>query len=161
MAISQRQRRMLGSELRDLVFRVCSGGGAFAGLMWALKHTTATPRHLAVCKPQIGAHERLATHAFGQCLGSSLTSDILAWILPVLVGAGLGAGVGFLLASMVSLGRAGKSSNRVAMTNTAPGRWIKARYPGKCGGCGCSIVRGDRIRHRPGQALCASCGERT
>lgn len=162
MAISRRQRRVIGRELRDLVFRVCSGGGAFIGLMWALKHTNADPRPSQVCKPHIGVHGRVATHAFGQCLGSGMASEILAWIVPVLVGAGVGAGIGFLLASMIGLGRrpSGKVRERSPMTSTTAGRWIRARYPGECRGCGCSVMPGDRIRYRPGQVLCASCGER-
>lgn len=105
MAISQRQRRVIGGELRDVIFRVCSGGGAFLGLRYALKHADTKPRTSQICKPHIGAHGHLATHAFGQCLGSSVASEVLAWMAPVLIGAGLGAGVGFLLASMVRVGR--------------------------------------------------------
>jgi hypothetical protein len=138
------------------VFRVCSGGGAFIGLMWALKHINTHPRASAACQPHVTIHGHVATHAFAQCLGSSLVSGIFAWITPVLVGAGVGALVGLLLVSMIRLGRASKPAAAMGVT---AGRWIRARYPGNCQKCGCSIVPGDRIRHSPGRALCASCGE--
>jgi hypothetical protein len=111
VAISHRQRRVVGRELRDLVFRVCSGGGAFLGLMWALKHTDTHPSSSQVCRPQITTHEHVLTHAFAQCVGSSLASEILAWLTPVLVGGGVGAVIGFLLASMFASGanRQGRS----------------------------------------------------
>lgn len=164
MALSHRQHRAIGRELRDLVFRVCSGGGAFMGLMWALKHTNTRPRASAACQPHVTTHGHVATHAFAQCLGSGLVSGILAWITPVLVGAGVGALVGLLLASMIRLGRASKpaaaiASKPAAAIGVTAGRWIRARYSGNCQKCGCSIVPGDRIRHSPGRALCASCGE--
>lgn len=156
MVSGHRQRRVIGRELRDLVFRVGSGGGAFVGLMWAVRHTNTHLRASAACRPRIKTHGHVATHAFAQCLGSSLASEILAWITPVLVGAAVGALVGLLLASMIRLGRTPKPG---AAVGVAAGRWIRARYPGNCQQCGCSIVPGDRIRHSPGRALCASCGE--
>jgi hypothetical protein len=156
VALSRRQRRTIGRELRDLVFRVCSGGGAFIGLMWALKHTNTNSRASTACKPHGAIHGHVATHAFAQCVGSSLASGILAWIIPVLVGAGVGAVVGLLLASSIRLGRASKPAAAVGVT---AGRWIRARYSGNCEKCGCSIVPGDRICHSPGLTLCASCGE--
>jgi hypothetical protein len=156
MAFSYRQRRVMGRELRNLAFRAGSGGGAFLGLMWALKHTNTHPRASAACRPRIKAHGHVVTHAFAQCLGSSLASEALAWIGPVLVGAVAGALVGVLLASMIRLGRTPKPA---AAAGGTAGRWIRARYPGSCRQCGCSIVPGDRIRHSPGRALCTSCGE--
>jgi len=163
VAISHRQRRVVGRELRDLVFRVCSGGGAFIGLMWALKHTNTHPSRSQVCRPHITTHEHVLTHAFAQCVGSSLASEILAWLTPVLVGGGVGAIIGFLLASMIRLGRkpSGKIRQHSPTASTAGGRWIRARYPRKCRRCGCSVMPGDRIRHQPGHVLCASCGEHT
>lgn len=152
-----RRRRLVGRELRDLVFRLGSGGGAFVGLMWAVRHTSSHARVGTACRPGVKANAHLATHAFAHCLGSSVASAILAWIIPVLVGAMVGAVVGVLLASMVRLGRTPKPA--VAAGDTV-GRWIRARYPGNCQLCGCSIAPGDRIRHSPGQALCVSCGER-
>ncbi len=164
MAVSHRQRRVIGGELRDLVFRVCSGGGAFLGLTWSLKHTNTHSSLSHACRPHGIPHGHVATHAFTQCLGSSLSSEILAWLGPVLVGAVVGAVIGFLLASMIRLGRrpSGKVRQRSPKGSTAAGRWIRARYSGECHGCGCSVMPGDRIRHRPGHdGLCASCGEHT
>lgn len=157
MAFSYRQRRVMGRELRNLAFRAGSGGGAFLGLMWALKHTNTHPRVSAACRPRVKTDGHVATHAFTQCLGSSLASEVLAWIGPVLAGAVAGALLGLLLASMIRLGRTPKPPAAVGGT---AGRWIRARHPGNCRQCGCSIVPGDRIRHSPGRALCTSCGER-
>ena len=156
VTISRRQRRVIGHELRDLVFRVCSGGGAFLGLMWALKHNSTHPSSPQACRPHITTHAHVATHAFAQCLGSSLASEVLAWLTPVLVSGGVGALIGLLLASMIRLGRAPKPA---AATGVTAGRWIRARYSGNCQKCGCPVVPGDRIRHSPGRVLCASCGE--
>jgi hypothetical protein len=139
-----------------VAFRVCSGGGAFIGLVWALKHANTHPRASAACQPHITIDGHVATHAFTHCLGSSLVSGILAYITPVLVGAVVGALAGLLLASMIRLGRASKPAAAIEVT---AGRWIHARYSGNCQRCGCSILPGDRIRHSPGRALCASCGE--
>jgi hypothetical protein len=157
VTISRRQRRVIGHELRDLVFRVCSGGGAFLGLMWALERTSTHHSPPQACRPPTTIHGHVAMRALGQCLGSSVTSEVLAWLSPVLVGGGVGALVGLVLASMIRLGRAPKPA---VAKGVAAGRWIRARYPGNCQRCGCSVVPGDRIRHSPGRVLCASCGER-
>ncbi len=89
-----------------MVLRLGSGGGAFVGLMWALRHTNTQTRAHAACRPRVQPNGHLVTHAFAGCLGSSLASEILAWITPVLVGATVGALVGALLASTIRLGRA-------------------------------------------------------
>lgn len=126
------------------------------GLLWALEHADTHPRTSAACQSKIQSHGHVTTQALTHCLGNSLASAILAYVTPVLIGAVVGALVGLLVASMIRLGRASKPAAVVGIT---AGRWIHARYAGNCQRCGCSIVPGDRIRHSPGRALCASCGE--
>jgi hypothetical protein len=48
VALSHRQLLVIGSELRDLVFRLCTAIGAFLGLDWVLKHQPSQPQHVDV-----------------------------------------------------------------------------------------------------------------
>lgn len=86
----------------------------------ALKHTNTHSRASTACKPHGTIHGHVATHAFAQCLGSSLVSGILAWITPVLIGAGVGALIGLLLASLIRLGRASKPAAGATTSPTPP-----------------------------------------
>jgi len=157
VGLSSRQRRMLGRGLRDLVFRGCTGVGGFLGFSLALKdHRTSPQRVPSACHTHAHAyaHAHLLAHTFAQCIDPSLMEAMLSWLIPVGLGLLIGAFVGCLLALMIPVGRRPKN-------NSSPnGRWIRARYWGKCRSCGCSVMPGDRIRHRPGHALCTSCGER-
>lgn len=146
VALSRRQRRVLGRELRDLVFRGCCVAGGFLGLSWALKEHRAHPErvHAACPAPQ-----------FAHCVSSGLSAAMMSWLVPVLVGLIIGALVGYLVASMIRLGQRPSGASFAG-----GGRWICARYFGNCQRCGCSVRPGDRIRHSPGHVLCASCGER-
>lgn len=149
-ALSPRQRRILGSELRDLVVRLCGAGGGFLGLISGLHHPSKPHQ---VDPAQCGAH---AAHPVAQCVHSiDFAGPIGAVLIPTCIGMLVGVLIGLLVASMIRLGRPPQLGSR-----SAAGRWMKARYPGKCEHCGCSVVPGDRIRHRPGHVLCASCGER-
>jgi hypothetical protein len=42
-SMNPRRKQVLIRETRDLVFRVCSGGGAFLGLVYALRHWSTQP----------------------------------------------------------------------------------------------------------------------
>jgi hypothetical protein len=97
MAQGHRQRRSIGRELRDLVFRVCTVGGGFLGLLYALGHYRAAtgPDTTVQCRGHVGrAH---TTAGCIHAISSTFTSDALALILPVFIGLLLGACVGYLI----------------------------------------------------------------
>ena len=155
-----RRKQALIREVRDLVFRVCSGGGAFLGLVYALHHRTSQP---AKCK---GGSEALAG-----CASHTLSAGIVSFLVPVFVGAIAGALVGALLASRIRSRphRAARSGPPRSSSRPPPlvvsddqkgegGRWMAARYPGRCDSCRVKITPGDRIRHSPGRNVCVRCG---
>jgi hypothetical protein len=157
MALSHRQRRTIGRGLRDLVFRGCTAVGGFLGFSLALKdHRGPSQSVQSACHTHAHAyaHAHVLAHVFAQCIDTSLMEAVLSWVLPVGLGLLIGAVVGCLLALMIPIGRRSKGSS------SPSGHWIRARYWGKCQACGCSVMPGDRIRHRPGHVLCTSCGER-
>jgi hypothetical protein len=148
---------MIGRGLRDLVFRGCTVVGGFLGLLLALKdYRTHAQRIPSACHTHAHAyaHAHVLAHTFAQCIGTDLKADILSLGIPLGLGLLIGAIIGCLLALMIPSGRRPRSSP------STRGRWIRARYWGKCRSCGCSVMPGDRIRHRPGHTLCTSCGER-
>jgi hypothetical protein len=155
VARSYRQRRIVGRELRDLAFRLCTIAGGFLGLNWALGHYHAQTRHATPgqCHGHTGHTQQTLTSCL-RVFSSTLTSDILSFVIPVLIGLFVGAIVGCLIAVLI------RTSRKPRSASTKPGRWIRARYLGQCETCGCSVVPGDRIRHRTGHVLCVSCGER-
>lgn len=98
MATSYRQRRA-SRELRDFVFRLCTGGGGFVGLYWALQHYQAATRHAT--PDQCRGHTDRTHQLIAGCIhaiSGTVTSDILALLLPILIGLLVGAFVGFLIA---------------------------------------------------------------
>jgi hypothetical protein len=160
--LSQRQRRKLGAELRDVVFRLCSGGGLLLGLLWGTRHDSGKPKHVAACDTSRLAHHH--THVagvFGHCISNGLVSGMLPILIPCGIGLGVGVLVGVLAASLIRLGRKPQGTKGKAKDKKgrAGGRLIRARYPGSCEECGCSVQKGDRILWSPGNLLCASCAK--
>jgi hypothetical protein len=157
--MSPRRKQVIVRELRDLVFRACSAGGGFLGLVYALHHWNSRP---ADCK---GGADALAG-----CASHTLTSGVTAFLVPVFIGVIAGALVGALLASRIRSRRSTGASRR-SRGSFAPaplvvaddqkmvsGRWLVARYAGRCDGCRATITPGDRIRHSPGRNVCERCG---
>jgi hypothetical protein len=102
--MTARQKRALGRELRDTLFRLCSAAGVFLGLLWDLHHHLSAQRpSRADCPVHSAGHAAISR--FGHCLGSELSSIVLSWLIPIGIGLLLGALVGVLLASMIHLGR--------------------------------------------------------
>jgi hypothetical protein len=104
--LSQRQRRKRGGELRDAVFRLCSGGGLLLGLLWGVNHYNRKPAHVSACDTsRLAHHHGHVAGVFGHCISNGLVSGML----PVLIPSGIGLGVGVLadvvLASLIRLGR--------------------------------------------------------
>ena len=137
------------------MFRGCTVTGGFLGFSLALKDHRGPPQRApSTCQLHARAPAHVLMHSAAQCIDTSLMTAVLSWVLPVGLGLLIGAVVGCLLALMIPVGR------RPKRNSSASGRWIRARYWGKCQACGCSVMPGDRIRHRPGHVLCTSCGER-
>jgi len=111
MALSPQRKRALGRDLRDTVFRLCAVAGGFLALLWDVHHKVGQSAHAtsdACAKHPAGS---AAAGAVGHCVGSELSTVILAWLIPVAVGLLVGSLVGLALASMIRVGR-GKAPRR-------------------------------------------------
>jgi len=164
VVLCQRQRRSLGRELRDLVFRLCSGGGLLLGLIWGLHHYNAKPEHVAACDPsRLAHHHARAVGLFGHWISNGLESGMLRILVPSGIGLGVGVLVGVFAASLIRLGRKPKGAKgkgpAVKSSSAGPGRWMRARYSGSCRRWGGSVQPGDKILYTPGNVLCAGCGK--
>jgi hypothetical protein len=146
-------RRMARSDrMAENLFEQCSALGAIVGVYWGYKHP-ATEVDPASCRV-----------AGNELIGTCFSDGVVAAAMPYLIGAGVGALCGALVALVIVRGirhrRRRRRSRRAAQHDaalTAPGRWIRARYSGRCAGCFAGIAIGDRIRHRPGHARCERC----
>ena len=105
MALNARQKRVLGRDLRDAVLRLCAAAGGFLALLWDVHHKVGQPAHAA--NDACGEHApgRAAAGSVVHCVGSELSTVILAWLIPVAVGLLVGSLVGLALASVIRLGR--------------------------------------------------------
>src|SRR3954454_7391441 len=127
VALSHRRKRVIVRETRDLVLRVCGGGGAFLGLLYAVHHWNTRPAH---CQ---GGGEALS-----RCASHTLTAGILTFLAPVFVGGIAGTLIGALIASQIRVRRAkgpvpaaprrtGRgSSPPVRHDQAGEGRWLLA-----------------------------------
>jgi hypothetical protein len=102
VALSARQKRTLGRELRDFVFRLSTIAGLLLGAFWAFHHQYVAPQHPC---PGIHARGSAAARAAGRCISSDLSAALGAWVIPICVGALLGMLVGVMFASMIRVGR--------------------------------------------------------
>ena len=83
---------MLGRELRDLVFGACSIAGIVLGGKWAAHHQYVP--HACPSAPR--GHSLL-----GQCVATTLSQVLQAWLVPIGIGLIIGASVGLALAVMI------------------------------------------------------------
>ena len=97
-----RQKRMLGRELRDFVFRLSTTAGMLLGAFWAFHHQYVAPQHPC---PGIHARGSAAARAAGRCISSDLSAALGAWLIPICVGALVGMLLGVVLAQTIRLGR--------------------------------------------------------
>jgi hypothetical protein len=102
VAFSARQKRTLGRELRDFVFRLSTTAGMLLGAFWAFHHQYVAPQHPC---PGIHARGSAVARAAGRCISSDLSAAIKAWVIPIVVGALVGMLLGVVLAQMIRLGR--------------------------------------------------------
>jgi hypothetical protein len=103
VALNARQKRALGRELRDVVFRLCTAGGLALGVLWGVyRHYVQTSQgHHRLC----GAHpaSRAVSHLLGRCAAAGLSDVMLSWLIPAGLGLLVGALLGLLLTSEVRL----------------------------------------------------------
>jgi hypothetical protein len=103
VALNARQKRALGRELRDVVFRLCCAGGLVLGVLWGVyRHYGQTSQgHHRLC----GAHavSRAVSHSLGRCAAAGLSDVMLSWLIPAGLGLLVGALLGLLLTSEVRL----------------------------------------------------------
>ena len=144
-----RTKQRLLATGRELTFRVFVGGGALIGLVYGLKHP-AEPGPPPKCT---------TANCVGDTISSSLSSGIWAVLGPMLICAGIGLALAFFLSVTVL-----RPTRRAQRTTSAPtvadGRWLAARFGGRCSACTRQIRPGDRIFHTksPRRTYCADCG---
>jgi hypothetical protein len=129
MPMSPKRKRVLIRESRDLVFRVCSGAGAFVGLLWSLHHWNTRP-------PEC----QFTTAAFSRCMDHTLVGSVVAFLVPVVIGMIAGAIVGALLASTIRSRGRDSRARHLRRPGWSPGRqgghWLAARYRERCAAAG-------------------------
>jgi hypothetical protein len=118
MPMSPRRKQVLIRELRDVTFRVCSGGGALLGLVYALHHWNTQP---AACHGGVQELSRCTSHTLG--------AGVIVFLAPVFVGAIAGMMVGALVASRI---------------RSRQPRAARARRPSRSGGPASLVVRDDQ-----------------
>jgi hypothetical protein len=99
---------MLGRELRDAVFRLCTAAGGFLALLWDAHHRARQAPPSAAGAGACHSHHvagKAAMTSLGHCVNEELIRVIAAWTAPIAVGLVLGASVGLALAFMIPLGR--------------------------------------------------------
>jgi hypothetical protein len=153
MAVANAKRRVVHGAIREFLVRVLAAVGLVAGLLWALEQPAPTPS--AACKqPQ--------ARSIGGCFNDTLLATLIPYLTAMGIGIAAGALIGFLISAlMTGLPRAGRdalSACRAPASSTSSGRWIIARYDGRCASCGSQITAGDRVHHRPRRTVCARCG---
>jgi ethanolamine transporter EutH len=104
VVLDARRSRVLRRELRDLVFKLCSIAGVALVFLWALHHqATLAQLSRGACSRHAAGHA--ATITLGRCLGSELPSIMRTWVIPIGVGALLGAIIALGCALMIRVER--------------------------------------------------------
>ena len=86
-------------ELRDGVFRLCTGLGLLGALWYGAKHPPEAKGH---CSP----HGRVSA-AVGSCISNTLGADATHWGIILVVGTVIGCLVGVLLAQLIPVPQRG------------------------------------------------------
>jgi hypothetical protein len=142
MAASRRNRAI--GALAEVAVRVGAGGGFMLGLFAALQ---GHPRAAACPKD-------------GLCVGEQISAAVWGIFGPAFAGAFAGLAASLLVVLLLR-----RLRTRPAAPSAAPapapqarGRWIRARYPGRCRSCAAVVAPGDRVRHDP-QARAVTCAD--
>jgi hypothetical protein len=150
MAMSYAKRRAVHGPVRESLVRVFAVVGVVTGLLSALQRPAPPPA--AACK-QTGAQ------SVGSCFNVTLLSTLLPYVTAMGIGLVVGAVIGYLISALVKgPPRRGQHVTPVIRTPRASdGRWIIARYDGRCASCRSQIAVGDRVYHRPRRTVCDRC----
>src|SRR3954469_5818732 len=141
MAASRRNRAI--GTLAELAVRVGAGGGFMLGLFAALQ---GHPRAAACPKD-------------GLCVGEQISAAGWGIFGPAFAGAFAGLAVSLLVVLLLRRLRTRLYAPRTSPGPRATGRWIRARYAGRCRACSAGVVPADRVFHdaEARAVTCADC----
>jgi len=136
---------------RDLTLRLCTGGGVLLGLLWGFNNPPA-PKKPPTCT---------TANCVGDVVSKSLSDGVWSVLGPALIGGAIGLAVALVIVLTLLRPRRGGGPSSGRATNLS-GRWIQAKYDGRCAGCRRQIRRGDPIFHSPAprRTLCGACVDR-
>jgi hypothetical protein len=143
-----RTKQQLLAAGRDLSFRILGGGGLLIGLVYGLKHPPeATPPPKCT-----------TANCVGDVVSHSINSGVWAVLGPALICCLIGIAMAFFLS--VTVLRPARRTAGATQSVSPQGRWMSARFSGRCSACRRQINRGDRIFHSrlPRRTYCADCG---
>jgi len=135
--------RALRGVLGDLAVRVGAGGGFTLGLLAALQ---GHPRSASCPKDEL-------------CVGEQISAAVWGIFGPAFAGAFAGLAVSLLVVLLLRRLRTRLYAPRTSPVPQATGRWIRARYAGRCRACSAGVVPGDRVFHdaEARAVTCADC----
>jgi hypothetical protein len=151
MASRGARRRAFRSGARECILVASTGICVIAGLLWALEQPASAPAK---------ACQHSASTDIGGCFSHSLRDALL----PYVKGMGVGLLTGVAIALFVIRFAVPRKADVRPVTAPVPsrsageGRWIVARFGGRCAVCSGSIVPGDRVLHRSRHTVCRTCG---
>jgi hypothetical protein len=140
MAASRRNRAI--GACGDLAVRVGAGGGFMLGLFAALQ---GHPRAAACPKD-------------GLCVGEQISAAVWGIFGPAFAGAFAGLAVSLLVVLLLRRLRTRPAAPSAEPVPRAEGRWICARYSGRCRSCSADVAPGDRVWH-DAQARAVTCAD--
>lgn len=152
--LSYAKRVAVRSAVRELLVRVFAALGVATGLLWAVERPPPAPAK--ACEGQ-------RAETIGSCFAETLVSTLLPYLMAMAIGLAVGVIIGALI-SVLMTGRGRPRRSESPAHTSRPGaddiggRWIIARYSGRCSSCGSTITAGDRVHHRPRRTICAGCG---
>ena len=155
--------------MRDVIFRGCSALGVLFGMWWMV----STPVGTTACAESQASRTDPGVIITG-CARQTIIDSAAHYGLGIAGGLLIGALLGVLLARLVPVpssngtrrDRRARAGVPRAAKHPAPlaaplpigvGRWIVARYAGRCATCSSPFRPGDRVRHRPGRVDCVNC----
>jgi hypothetical protein len=140
--VGSRHNRVI-SALAELVVRVGAGGGFMLGLFAALQ---GHPRAASCPKDEL-------------CVGEQINAAVWGIFGPAFAGAFAGLAISLVLVLLLRQLRSRPDAPPVSSAAHVPGRWIRARFSGRCRVCSAPVAPGDRAWHDPvaRAVTCADC----
>jgi hypothetical protein len=129
-------------ELAATAFQLCTVGGLILGLLDGMARP---PGPAAACA------------AGGKCVADGVLAGMTPILAPCLGGVILGMLVGVLVGRLIRTVGA-----TTPQATSGGGRWIRARYAGRCESCAGKVLPGDRVFHSPQRrkVTCPACAYR-